>query len=385
MLTRGAQQHLISISPKEIDAILTEIKNLPPINPFVVVLGYMFFIKNETLVCVKLQKTNGVFILWFDNQIIEFNRPTGDCFIVSFTRNCWEYFSVGNHYRTEKSLQGLFYKILNGEKIPRIGGQTIHSFKLFFSTTKIVGQIERLGCSTLAVPKGCFSIHKMILGIKQFLIEQINHSFLRTPSFFTEAIADVQRNLLHLSVAIQPEIRLFLQTEFDRRLPFSMLSKLMMRLIPECQMVGGVFQKSISIKFLENMFGSILPKILMAFTKNPIGFREAVGSICDLLRSYSIKSTLSSPRCSSILDCVEVMKNEAVRREAEKRKRYSKLEDEYRKRSRIEEERRIKEARHEFRNGISDVHSNFQETRLLSNQLAEICEDSPRKKMKGGK
>jgi hypothetical protein len=248
---------------------------------------------------------------------------------------------------------------------------------LFFTPTSVFGQIERLGCSTLNVPNDCFSIYEMIRGIKQFLMTQINHSFLRTPNFFLPAIRDVQRNQRPLSVDEKYGVRLFLQTGFDRRLPpFGMMSKLMMKLIPKHLMRGGVFQKRVSMKFLEKMFGSILPKILITFINNPIGFREAVGSISDLLQLYPIKSTLSSPHCSSILDCVEVMKNEAERRESKKRERYSIMETKY------WNERRREEAMHEFRNGISDVNSNFQETRRLSNQLAEICEGSPRKKQR---
>jgi hypothetical protein len=71
--TLEAKKHLDSLSELEKNSILTLIGNRPPINPFVVVLGYMFFIKDETLVCVKLQETNGVFVMWFDGQIIEFD------------------------------------------------------------------------------------------------------------------------------------------------------------------------------------------------------------------------------------------------------------------------------------------------------------------------
>ena len=144
MLTLKAKKHLDGMSEFEKELIFARIRNIPPINPFVVDNGYMYFIKDKTLVCVEIQETNGVFVLWFDNQIIEFDRTTRNCFIVSFSRKCLEYVCIGNNYRTEKSLQGFFYKILNGEKIHRIGGNTFHSFKLFFTPTSVFGQIERL-------------------------------------------------------------------------------------------------------------------------------------------------------------------------------------------------------------------------------------------------
>jgi hypothetical protein len=378
MLTSKAQKHLDNMSEFNNKLILARIRNSPPINPFVVILGYMYFIKDERLVCVELQEKNGVFVLWFDNQIIEFNRRTGDFFIVSFSRNCWEYVCIGNHYQNEKSLHGLFYKILNGNKIPRIGGKTFHSFKLFFTSTSVFGQIERLGCSTLKVPDGCFSIHEMICGIKQFLMTQINHSFLRTPNFFKPAILDVQLNQSPLSVAGQYGVRLFLQTGFDRRLPFGMIGMiskhLMIKLIPKHLMCGGVFQRRVSMKFLEKMFGSILPKILMTFTKNPSKFREAAdSSISDLLQFYQIKSTLSSPHRSSIPDCVAVMKDEAEKREAKKRDRYSIMEAEYRN------QRRREEAMQEFRNGIYEAEFDFQQTIHHVSQLGKFCEGSPQR------
>jgi hypothetical protein len=185
MLTSEAQKHLDNLSELDRNSILTWIGNRPPINPFVVHLGYMYFFKGERLVCVELQEQNGVFVMWFDDQIIEFDLASGNCFIVSFYRNCLEYFSVGDHYQnaTQNGLFCFLYKLLIKERINRIGGRTIRSMRFFFTPNCVVGHLERAGGSNLKVPTHCLSLHEMILGIKQFMMARFNSSFMRAHSF----------------------------------------------------------------------------------------------------------------------------------------------------------------------------------------------------------
>lgn len=385
MLTLKAQKHLDNMSKLYRNSILTGIGNQKPINPFVVYNGYMYFIKGERLICVELQEQNGVFVLWFDGQIIEFDIACGNCFIVSFSRNCLEYFSVGDHYQnaTQNGLHCFLYKLLIQERINRIGGRTIRSMRFFFTPNCVVGHLERAGGSNLKVPNDFLSIHEMICGIKQFMIARFNSSFMRTPNFFLPAIQDVQRTQCPLSSPEKYGIGLFLQTQFGRRLPsFPMISLLMTRLIPNHLMIGVTFQKHVAMGFLRTMSSSIFPSICMNFTQNPIGFRQAIPLMDELFDGYRLKTRLvSNGFPSSISDCVENMMAELQdRNEAcEKRRR-----EEFEEFRRLEEEKRQREASiQEFRNGIKKVKTEFQEARTLGRELNEICDDSSsQKKMK---
>lgn len=385
ILTSEAQKHLDRMSETDRNSILTRIGNQPPINPFVVHLGYMYFFKGERLVCVKLQEQNGVFVMWFDGQIIEFDRTTGNCFIVSFSRNCLEYFSVGNHYQnaTQNGLFCFLYKLLIQERINRIGRRTIRSMRFFFTPSCVVGHLERAGGSNLKVPTDCLSLHEMILGIKQFMMARFKLYLMRANSFFRPAIQDVQRTQCPLSDSGRYGVRLFLQSQFGKILPsFSMISLLMTRLIPNHRMIGGgTFQKPIAMGFLRKMIFSIFEKININFTQNPIGFRKAIRLMNRLFDSYRLKTRLvSNGFPSSISDCVQNMMAELqVRDEACEKRRREEFE-EYR---RLEEEKRQREASiQEFRNEIKKVKTEFQEARTLRRELDEICDDSSSKKMK---
>lgn len=384
ILPSQAQKHLDKITKSVQKSILTWIGSRTPINQFVVHLGYMYFIKDETLVCVKLQETNRVFVLWFDNQIIEFDRTTGNCFIVSFSRNCLEYFSVGDHYQnaTQNGLHCFLYKLLSQEIINRIGGRTIRSIRFFFTPNCVVGHLERAGGLNLKVPNDCLSIHEMIIGIKQFMMARFNSYFMRMPNFFLPAIQNVQQTRCPLSDSGRYGIGLFLQIQFGRIFPsFSMISLLMTRLIPNHLMIGGTFQKCVAMKFLRTMSSSIFPSICMNFTQNPIGFREAIELLGELFDGYRLKTRLISngfPR--SISDCVENMMAELRVRDEDCEKRRREEFEEYR---RLEEEKRQREASIQaFCDGIKKVKTEFWEARTLGCVLNEICEGSPRKKQR---
>lgn len=383
MLTSEAQEHLDNMSELYRNLILEWIGNPPPINPFVVYDCYMYFFKGERLVCVKLQEQNGVFVMWFDGQIIEFDRATGNCFIVSFSRNCLEYFSVGDHYQnaTQNGLHCFLYKLLSQEIINRIGGRTIRSIRLFFTPNCVVGHLERAGGTALKVPENSLSLHEMICGIKNFMMARFISLFMREPSFFRPAIQDVKRTRCPLSDSGRYGVGLFLQTQFGRRLPlFPMISLLMKRLIPNHLMIGGTFQKCVAMKFLRTMSSSIFPRICMNFTQNPIGFRQAIAEINELLESYrfsNAKLVLGGFPCS-ITDCVEKMSDALQGREKACEKRRREEFDEY---DRLEKEKRQREgAIQAFRNGISQANSDFQETKTRRNELDKICEGSPRNK-----
>ena len=346
------------------NSILEWIGNQPQINKFVVYNGYIYFFRGERLVCVKLQETNGVFVLWFDGQIIEFDHTTGNCFIVNFSRNCLEYFSVGNHYQnaTPNGLFCFLYKLLIQERINRISGRTIRSIRFFFTPNSVVGHLERAGGSNLKVPSDCLSIHEMIRGINEFLMARFNSCFMRADCFFIPTIKDVQRNQGPLSVAGQYGVGFFLRTMFGRRLPsFPMISLLMTRLIPNHLMIGGTFQKCVANLFLEYMYSSILPRLCMDFTQKPIGFREAIQLMDKLFKDYRLQTRLVSngfPR--SITNCVQNMMAELKVRDEACEERRRKEFEEYRRRE--EEKLQRNQSIQEFREEIARIKAEVSQT-----------------------
>lgn len=384
MLPLKEQKHLDNMSELYRNSILNLLRNRPPINPFVVHLGYMYFFKGKRLVCVKLQEQNKVFVLWFNGQIIEFDRTTGNCFIVSFSRNCLEYFSFGDHCQnaTPNGLFCFLYKLLIQERINRIGGRTIRSIRFFFTPNWVVGHLERAGASTLKVPTDCLSLHEMILNIKQFMMARFNSSFMKTLNFFRPSIQNVQRTQCPLSDSGRYGVGLFLQTKFGRRLPsFSMISLLMMRLIPNHLMIGGTFQKRIAMEFLRSMSSWIFSTVCGDFTQNPIGVRQAIPLMDNLFNACCWKTRLfSNGFPSSISDCVQNMMVELKVRDKAGQKRRREEFEEFR---RLEEEKRQRKASiQEFQNGMNEIMYNFHEAITHKRNLNEICDGSSSKKMK---
>ena len=64
--------------------------------------GFMYFFHDGQLVCVKLQNENEVFHLLFNNQIIKLDCATGICYIMNFTKNFIQVFSVDDSYLNKK-------------------------------------------------------------------------------------------------------------------------------------------------------------------------------------------------------------------------------------------------------------------------------------------
>lgn len=252
--------------------------------------------------------------------------------------------------------------------------------RFFFTPNCIVGHLERAGGSNLKVPNDCLSIHEMILGIKQFMMERFNSCFMREPSFFRPAIQDVQRTQCPLSDSGRYGVGLFLQTQFGKRLAsFPMISLLMKRLIPNHLMIGGTFQKCVAMKFLTMMFSSIFQRICMNFTQNPIGVRQSIPLMNQLFNDYRLKTRLvSNGFPSSISDCVQNMMAELqVRDEACEKRRREEVEEH----CRLEEEKLQREASiQEFRNGIKKITTEFKEAITHGCELNEICNDFSSKK-----
>lgn len=364
--TSEAQKHLDKISELDRNSILEWIGNQPPINPFVVDDCYMYFFKGEKLVCVKINEQNGVFVLLFDNQIIEIDSATGNCFIVDFYRNCLEYFCVYDFFQNDilNKHHNFLYLLLIRSKIECMGKRAVRSLRIFFTSSEVVGQIERAGKSSLKSPLGCLSIHEMVRGIKRFIADRFSAFFIRSPcpSIFRTALLTNHVSSQRPSVDQFYGMRLFLTEEFQKHLPsFAMISLIMERFVGN-DFMRGPSGKRIAHGFLRMMiyfFSSMMSK---KFIENPIGFRQADATMDDLLGSCPKKTSLpSSGFPHSIAGCVSDMKAINKGRDELCEKRRDEL---FAKQRRIkQEEHQKQQSIQEFRGGIASIKVEFDETR----------------------
>ncbi len=381
-LTSNAQTHLKKMSESKKKLIRNRIANQPKINPFVVDNGYMYFLVDVELVCVELQETNGVFVLWFDGQIIEFNCTTGNCYIFSFSRNCLEYFSVGNHYENVDSQKGLYsflYKLLIQEKINRVAGRIPYSLRFFFKENNVVGYIEKTGGKLLKSPNDCLSLQEMLCGIHKFVHAQLTASFMKIPCFRQIKFLQ-QSQCYHLSIAEKRGLQLFYSSSLDIRFKsMHMISIIVMKLLTiQSNLMNRNFQNNV-LEFLKTMFWSILKRICWKFIQNPNGLRQATDMIDDLLSYYSVKSKLEvgkgNPTMTASVGEMIGMATKRIRDTEQRRDEY------FAELNRIEKEKRERHASiQEYQNGIGEVNAVFEETIYLQEQLKKFCEDSPEKK-----
>ena len=303
--------HLKKMLPEEINLILLRIRNRPPIYPYIVEGEKMYFLQNDELVCVSLQKENEVYYFWFNNRFIEIDSATGKCFIVDFNRNCLEYFCIDDFFQTavQNTRYSLLYRLLIRERIDKYKGRSVHSVSIFFTTREVVGQIERAGQSSLKSPLDCLSIHEMVQGIKQFVSDRFSECFIRSPC----------SNIIRTTLRANPMpsqtpsvdqfygMGLFLTGEFQKPLPsFAMISLIMRRFVGNDSMTG-VFRKRIAHGFLTIMISSLSSRMCKMFIENPIGFRKT-DKMNNLIQSCPMKISLKSNGFPmSIPSCVSNM------------------------------------------------------------------------------
>lgn len=375
LLELEAQKHLHRMSGEQINSIRFRIGISPIMYPFIEDNGFIYFFQNGELVCVKIEENNGVYHLWFNGRIIEFDSTTGNCFIVDFNKNFIEYFCVYDFFQTavlKKVHYSFLYRLLIQEKVNRISGRTIRSFQVFFTPTSVITHLERAGNSILKSPDNCLSLKEMICGIKQFMMVRFRSCFMRSLNFFRNIIPNFGQTSSHLSVAGNYGVGLFLQTQFDKRFPaFGMISMLMKRLFASYPKTG-TFQLRIAMTLFNSMIHTILPSICLTFTQNPIGLRKATKPIDKLLESYRLTTRLKSDGFpSSITNCVQVMSNEIQKRDEACEKRRL---DEFEKQCLLEQEKQQrKESQNEFNAGIKRVKSEFNETVRNSVDLENMC------------
>jgi len=379
-LTPKVKRHLDKMSESEKNSIRTRIGNCPKINPFVVHDGYMYFLIDEELVCVELQETNGVFVLWFDGQIIEFNCTTGNCYIFSFSRNCLEYFSVGNHYEnvnSQKGLYGFLYKLLIQEKINRVAGRIPYSLRFLFKEKNVIGYIEKTGGKLLKSPNDCLSLQEMLCGIHKFVHAQLTASFMKIPCFRQIKFLQ-QSQCYHLSIAEKRGLRLFYSSSLDRRFKsMHMISIILMKLltIPN-HLMNRNFQNNVLTEFLKKMFWSILSRICLKFIQNPNGLRQATDEIDELLSYYSVKSKLEitnekTTMTAYVREMIKIARKRNRDTEQRRDEYFNELERIHQKEASIEE----------YKTGMAELNAMVGDTIVRQQQLEKFCDDySPHKK-----
>ncbi len=376
LLQLKAGEHLNGMSEMQIDSIRTRVGNRPAIYPFIVQGGWMYFLQNGELDCVSLQQENGVYHFWRNGRIIEIDCTTGKVFIVDFHKNCLEYFCVDNFFQSAllNTRRYLLYRLLIQERIDRIDRKSIRSLRIFFTTSRVFGQIERAGQFSLKSPLGCLSIHGMVRGIKRFITDRVSACFMRShcSNIFRTALLTNHVPFERPSVDQLYGIGLFLTVEFQKPLPsFAMISLIMRRFVGNDSM-RGVFRKQIARGFLRMMNGSLSSMMSKMFIENPVGFKKT-DEMDDLLDSCPKKTTLQSSGfpARSIAGCVsDMIAMDQGRVELCEKRRH----DCFAEQRRLEqEEQRKKQSILEFRGGIARIKVEVSQTQKRKCILDEFA------------
>ncbi len=359
LLKLKAKEHLNGMSETERASIRTRVGNRPAIYPYIVQGEWMYFLQNNELVCVSLRQENGVYHIWFNGLIIEIDCETGKIFIVDFDKNCLQYFCVDDFFQNDimNKHHNFLYLLLIRSKINRIDKRTVRSLRIFFTPHEVVGQIERAGQSSLKSPLGCLSIREMVRGIKRFIAERVSACFIRSPcpNIFRTALLTNHVPYQRPSVDGFYGIGLFLTGKFQKRLPsFAMISLIMRRFVGNDSM-RGVFRNRVASGFLRMMNGSLSSMMSKKFIENPIGFRQAVATMDELLDSCPKKTSLRSSvfPAHSIAGCVsDMIAMDRGRDELSKKRR----QDWFAEQRRLEqEEYQRKQSIQEIQEGIANI------------------------------
>ena len=377
ILTAQAQQHLDRLSEEQRRLIQTQVGNRPVINQFIVKNGILYFLWGIILVCVSLQEENGVYQVWFNSQMIEFDISTGKCFIIDLGKSRLEYFCVGVFFQTAttNALYSFLYRLLIQERIDRIGGKPIRSLRIFFTPREVVGQIERAGNSSLKTPDGFLSINKMVRDVKLFVSGRFSSCFMMNRNLFRTAILENREPSSRPSVDERYGVRLFLNGKFEKHLQsFAIISEIMRRFLGDDSRMKGVFQKLIENRFFGMMIRSICSKITQNFIKNLCGFRQATGAMNVLLKSCRKKTNLSSSSfpVHSITGCVsDMIEMDNYRVKLSEKRSYERL-IEQRHLEQVEYQHKL--SIREFRGGIERMNEEVSQTQKRLCVLDEFAD-----------
>jgi hypothetical protein len=316
----NAKKHLGELSEKDRTSILTKIGNRAVLYQFTIKNGFIYFLKDDQLVCVNLHEENGMYHLWFNGRFIQINCQTGECFIVDFDKNCLEYFCVDDFFHTatmNKSHHSFLYQLLMKVEINRINARIIRSLRIFFTMRELFGKIGKVGKISLIPPSGCLSIHEIVRDIKQSLVDRFSSYFFRMspPSSIFQKALLLKKKALLLKKNVLPQrpseankfygMGLFRKSTMNKQPSIGMIIKIMMRFVGKSFIVD-LRNSTTADSFMRYMFGILSSKMSQKFIENPNGFKEASTEMNELIKS-SWKKTDLKAQVDSIGVCVSDM------------------------------------------------------------------------------
>jgi hypothetical protein len=294
---------------------------------FFVEYGLMYFLHKGNLNCVSIHKENGLYHFQFDNRRIQIDCTTGNCIILDFQSNCFEYFCVGSFLKTtidtriiNKQLFFL-YQLLIREKINHIGKKNIRSLRLFIKPDELLGQIEIFGKSCLKHYSGCISFRGMFQGIEGFISNLVSSDFIRSNCLSRKMIYSLtKKRVVDFSESGIYGIERLLRGKNKHLRSIAMISNIMRRFLGE--------KKGVSTKWIANgLFGKAIAVCCTVVSRNILknlnsDLNEASDQMNKVVNTCSSRATNLSSKCSpalnSISKCVSEMLNMSEKRDLEK-------------------------------------------------------------------
>ena len=334
MLTNYSSAHLNLLSSKYTDSIKKKIKEIKfGENPFVIDCGFIYFLYDDLLSCVKINyDRKGIFHLFFDGRIVKFDRNTGNICIVDFVENSQTFLCVGDFFQNPAGKQILLhdflYYLIHELAIRKYNGIRIRHVRIFWGPKKMFVQIEQQGRERLDTPSDCISFGDLLKDIRLF--------------FWIQWVSSL--NKYEHSVVFQKELlRLKKEESFRNPQSIQMLHNGGYLDIPVSdigfigflfgKILAGRVNKMVVMKWAEKMFQDIFGQVILSFFMN---FGELKKSTClmnNLIGLYpSFKSSiqlkcdyLNIPSIPKSLDYLNKEEAERIRiaeiRDAERKKR----------------------------------------------------------------
>lgn len=301
MSTNYSIMHLNLLPSEYIDGIKNKIKEIKFGElPFVIDKGFIYFLDDDSLSCVKINyDRNGIYHLFFDGQIIKFDRNTGNIYIFDFVENSQTYLCIGNFFqnpaRKKILLQRFLYNLIHKLDIQRFNGIQIRHVKIFWGPKKMFVQIEPHGRERLNTPSDCISFGDLLKDIKLF--------------FCIQWLSSLVSSLNKYSYIFQKELLILKENEFFRNsqsIQILYYSGYLNIPLSNISFIGFLFEKFLSgnvnkmviLKWAEKMFNDIFGKVILSFFMNFGELKKSTDLMNKLIEMYpSFKSSISL-KCS---------------------------------------------------------------------------------------
>ena len=307
------------MSETEIKRIIGEIQNKNG-HRFIVKNELMCFLHKGILNCVRIHKENGVYHFSYDNRSIRIDCTTGNCIIVDFQNNCFEFFCVGSFLKEATNKHFFFlYQLLIRAKINRIDRKNVISLRLFIKPDELLGQIEISGKSCLKPYSDCLSIREMFQGINEFIFNLVSGNFIRSRCLSSKMTSSLMtKRVVNFSESGIYGIKLLLRGENNNPLPpFAMICEIMRKFLGNekgVRIVNGLITNSNRVCY------AVVSRNIIETIQSDLN--KATNEMNELIMSSSSRATKLSSKCSPALNsfskCVFEMLNMSQKRNLEK-------------------------------------------------------------------